>query len=444
MKTETIAADQFERKVIRKLQWRLIPFLFLLYVISFIDRVNIGFAALTMNRELAINSEQFGFVAGVFFFGYVLSGIPSNLMLHRFGARIWIAMILIVWGAVAMMMGLVHSVQQLYVLRFLLGLAEGGYFPGVALYLTYWFRQREQAQCIALFLTGLPASNIIGAPLSGWILDHIHWMHLSSWRWLLVLEAVPAILCGVATYFVLPSRPVEARFLNDEEQNWVRAELEREEKAKREAKPIGALQALAIPRVWHAGLLVFATNCGVYMLSFWMPQLIKSFSGQISNSLVGFLVMVPYAVGLLAMVAVSRSSDRRLERKFHAALPAVCAGTAMAILGAPHSVVVTIALLAVAIAGMCSVYGPAYSLPSELLAGPAVAAGLGLTSSIANTAGFVGPYAAGWISQRTGTLYGGLAAAGISLFVSATLALLLPKRRQAKEEPIPRFASGSV
>jgi ACS family tartrate transporter-like MFS transporter len=444
MKTGAIAADQLERKVIRKLQWRLIPFLFLLYVISFIDRVNIGFAALTMNKELAITSEQFGFVAGVFFFGYVLSGIPSNLMLHKFGARIWIAMILIVWGAVAMLMGLVHSVQQLYVLRFLLGLAEGGYFPGVALYLTYWFRQREQAQCIALFLTGLPASNIIGAPLSGWILDHIHWMHLSSWRWLLILEAVPAILCGAATYFVLPSRPAEAKFLSGDEQDWVKTELEREEKTKREAKPVGTLQALAIPRVWHAGLIVFATNCGVYMLSFWMPQLIKSFSGQISNSVVGFLVMVPYVAGLLAMVAVSRSSDRRLERKFHAALPAVCAGTAMAILGAPQSVVVTIALLAVAIAGMCSVYGPAYSLPSELLAGPAVAAGLGLTSSIANAAGFAGPYAAGWISQRTGSLYGGLAAAGISLFVSATLALLLPKRMQMKEQPVPRFADGSV
>ena len=173
MATEANAAGNFESRIIKKLQWRLIPFLFLLYVISFIDRVNIGFAALTMNKELAISSEQFGFVAGVFFFGYVLSGIPSNLMLHKFGARIWMALILVIWGALALLTGVVHSVQQLYVLRFLLGLAEGGYFPGVALYLTYWFRQREQAQCIALFLTGLPASNIIGAPLSGWILDHV-------------------------------------------------------------------------------------------------------------------------------------------------------------------------------------------------------------------------------------------------------------------------------
>ncbi len=418
-----------ESQIIRKIQWRLLPFLFLLYVISFIDRANIGFAALTMNKELGITSEQFGLVAGVFFFGYVLSGIPSNLMLHEFGARVWIAGILIVWGTLAMWMGLVHSVQQLYALRFLLGFAEGGYFPGVALYLTYWFRQREQAQCIALFLTGVPASSIIGAPLSGWILDRVHWMHWASWRWLLILEALPAIVFGIATYFVLPSRPAQAKFLNEGERDWVRKELESEEKAKRGAKPIGTLKALAIPRVWHSGLIVFSSNCGVYMLAFWMPQLIRTSLGNTSNSAIGFLVMIPYLVGLVTMVLVSRSSDKRFERKFHTAIPAALAGAALAFLGSPHSVLLTIALLSVAVAGMVSVYGPAYSLPSELLAGPAVAAGLGLTSSIANSAGFVGPYAAGWISQRTGSLYGGLAAAGISLFVCATLALLLPKKK---------------
>src|SRR5262249_28430970 len=271
--------------------WRLIPFLFLLYVISFIDRVNVSFAALTMNKELAITSEQFGWVASVFFFGYVLSGIPSNLMLHKLGARVWIALILVIWGIFALLMGFVHSVKELYVLRFLLGFAEGGYFPGVALYLTYWFRQREQAQCIALFLTGLPASNIIGSPLSGWILDHVHWMQWSSWRWLLVLEAIPAILCGIAAYFILPSRPAEARFLNETEKSWLEAALKEEEKRKRDAKPIGTLQALTIPRVWHAGLIVFSSNCGVYMLAFWTPLLIKSLSAQISNSLVGVLAM---------------------------------------------------------------------------------------------------------------------------------------------------------
>lgn len=421
-------ADGFARKTIRKLQWRLIPFLFLLYVISFVDRVNISFAALTMNKDLGITSEQFGIVAGVFFFGYVLSGIPSNLLLHKFGARVWITVILVVWGSFALLMGFVHSVRELYVLRFLLGLAEGGYFPGVALYLTYWFRQREQAQCIALFLTGVPASNIVGAPISGWILDHIRWMHWPSWRWLLVLEAIPAIIFGIATYFVLPSNPSEAKFLNADEREWVQRELERERTAKVAIKSLRSIQALGIWRVWHSGLLVFSSNCGLYLLAFWMPQLLKSFSGQLSNSAIGYLVMIPHIAGLIVMVGVSRSSDRRYERKFHLAIPALFAGTAMVLLGTPHSIAVTVALLAVSIAGMVSIYGPAYSLPNELLSGTAVAAGLGLASAIANSAGYVGPYAAGWISQRTGSLYGGLSAAGISLFVCATLALLLPKK----------------
>lgn len=428
MAAHSLTAEDFARRTIRKMQWRLIPFLFLLYVISFIDRVNISFAALTMNKDLGITSEQFGIVAGVFFFGYVLSGVPSNLLLHKFGARVWITAILVVWGVFALAMGFVHSVRELYILRFLLGLAEGGYFPGVALYLTYWFRQREQAQCIALFLTGVPASNIIGAPISGWMLDHIHWMRWPSWRWLLVLEAIPAVVFGISTYFVLPSKPAEARFLSDEEREWVRSELEAEKNAKVTVKPIGTLEALGIWRIWHSGLLVFSSNCGVYMLAFWTPQLIKSFSGQLSNSAIGYLVMIPHVFGLMVMVAVSRNSDRRFERRLHLAIPAAFAGTAMALLGTPHSIVVTIALLAVSIAGMVSVYGPAYSLPSELLSGSAVAAGLGLASAIANSAGYVGPYAAGWISQRTGSLYGGLSAAGISLFVCAMLALLLPKK----------------
>src|SRR5271170_2551509 len=281
--TAEAVAGNFESKVIRKLQWRLIPLLFLLYVVSFIDRVNIGFAALTMNKDLRISSEQFGLVAGVFFFGYILSGIPSNLMLHKIGARVWIPAILVIWGFLALMTGLAHSVQQLYMMRFLLGVAEGGYFPGVVLYLTYWFRQREQAQCIAMFLTGIPASNIIGAPLSGWILGHVHWMSWPSWRWLLILEAAPALVLGIATYFVLPSRPAEAKFLDGEERDWVQAELQREESKKREAKLIGTLQALRILRVWHVGIIVFATNCAMYMLTFWMPQLVKSFSGRLSN-----------------------------------------------------------------------------------------------------------------------------------------------------------------
>src|SRR2546421_12311668 len=237
--TEVIVANETvtavmpsEARIVRKLQMRIIPFVFLLYIISFLDRINIGFAALTMNKELAITSKQFGLVAGIFFFGYFLFEIPSNLLLHKLGARIWIARILITWGILATLTGLVNSVPQLYVVRFLLGLAEAGYFPGIALYLTYWFRQRHQAQAIALFLAGIPVTSILGAPVSGFILDHVHWLSISSWRWLLILEGIPAVVGGVLTYFLLSSRPAEAKFLSKEEKEWIEGGLAREEQEK--------------------------------------------------------------------------------------------------------------------------------------------------------------------------------------------------------------------
>jgi MFS transporter, ACS family, tartrate transporter len=415
-------------RTIQKVRMRIIPFVFLLYIISFLDRINIGFAALTMNKELAITSKQFGLVAGIFFFGYFLFEIPSNLLLHKLGARIWIARILITWGILAMLTGLVNSVQQLYAVRFLLGLAEAGYFPGIALYLTYWFRQRDQAQAIALFLAGIPVTSILGAPVSGFILDHVHWLSMSSWRWLLILEGIPAVVGGVLTYFLLPSRPAEARFLSKEEKGWIEAELASEERQKLASHKISAVQALMNRRIWHLGLIGFTLNTAMYGMNYWMPQLVRLLSSGISNSLIGLLLMTPHLVGLPVMVLVSWSSDRKRERRFHAAIPAICAGIALASLSATHSILATILLLSMAALGIYSVYGPFYSLPGDFLTGFAAASGIALVSSLANLGGFAGPYAIGWIKDQTGSLYGGLAVGGVSLFASATLMLLLPKR----------------
>jgi len=412
----------------QKIRFRILPFVFALFVVALIDRNNIGFAALTMNKELAITSQQFGFIFGIFFFGYFLFEIPSNLLLHRIGARVWIARILLTWGLVAMLTGFVHTVQQLYIARFLLGLAEAGYFPGIVLYLTYWFPQREQARAIALFLIGIPVTTIVGAPVSGLILDRVHWVGVSNWRWLLILEGAPAIVCGVLTYFLLPGRPQEAKFLTAEEKEWIQAELGGEEQQKFMQRSYSVLQALASGRVWVLVLIYFGMTVALYAMNSWAPQLVRSLSSLYSNSMIALLVTIPSLVGLVAMILVSRRSDRTLERRYHVAIPALVTGTALVLLGAAPSAFFSVALLCLLAAGVFSCLGPFWTLPSEFLTGYSAAAGIALINSVGNLGGFVGPAAIGFIGQRTGTLSAGLALSGIPMFLSAALVLLLPKQ----------------
>jgi ACS family tartrate transporter-like MFS transporter len=421
-----------EAGTIRKLRTRIVPFVFVLFVIAVLDRNNIGFAALTMNRELAITSQQYGFVAGIFFFGYFIFEIPSNLLLHKMGARVWIARILISWGLVAILTGFVRTSFHLYVLRFLLGAAEAGYFPGIMLYLTYWFRQRDLAHTVALFLTANAVANIVGAPLSGVILDHVHWFGVSSWRWLLILQGAPAILGGISTYFLLPSRPAEAEFLTTEEKDWITAELTREEQQKLARRRITAVQALAHSRVWHLTAIYFPALTGIYAMTFWMPQLIKALSSRYSNTTVGVLVMIPYLSALAVMTMVGRSSDRRLERRYHGAIPLIAAAIALVLLSTntASSVFVSVPLWCLVASGAYSFWGPFWSLPSEFLTGFSAAAGIALINCFGNLGGFVGPYAIGAISRKTGSFHGGLAFAGVSLLVSAVLLVALPRRTE--------------
>jgi len=412
---------------ISKIRRRILPLLFLLYIVAYLDRINIGFAAFTMNQELGITSAQFGFLTGIFFWGYFLFEIPSNLILHKMGARLWIARILVSWGAIAMLGGLVHSASQLYVARFLLGVAEAGFFPGIVLYLTYWFRQREQAQMVAWFLTGLPVATIVGAPLSGVILDHVHWLGTSSWRWLLILEGLPAIGCGFLAWFLLPSRPAEAPFLLPEEKQSLAEELQQEARSRSGNHQGTALHALKNPRVWHLACISFTYLIGLYAMSFWMPQAVKQLARGYSNTLLGIMIMVPHLVGVVAMMLVSRRSDRTLERRYHAAAPLIAGAVALMLLSTTNSVWVTLALWSVIAAGIYSFLGPFWSLPSEFLSGLSAAAGIALINSIGNLGGFVGPSAIGVLTKQAGGMYAGLRFVGFSLLMSAVLLLLLPK-----------------
>jgi MFS transporter, ACS family, tartrate transporter len=425
-----VVASPMEAALVKKLKIRLLPFLFVLFVLAFIDRINLGFAALKMNEELTITTQQFGFAAGIFFWGYFLFEIPSNLILHKIGARVWIARILITWGAITTLTGFVHSVHQLYVARFALGIAESGYFPGIVLYLGYWFRQREKAQAIALILIGVPVASILGGPISGFILDHARWLGLSSWRWLLILEGVPAATLAFLVPFLLPSKPGEAKFLTADEKAWIAEKLEREDRLKLAAKKqsISVARTLLNRRVWHVACIGFCHGFASYTFSFWLPQVMKSLFGGRSNTLVGIAVMIPSLLALVAMVVASRHSDRTLERRYHLAILSVLAGIAFLLLGVLRSPLFSVVLFSAVAVGNYSFLPIFFSLPGEFLTGSSAAAGIALVTSVTNLGGFAGPFTVGLIHQRTGSFYPGLICAGIFFLVSASLAFVLPKR----------------
>ncbi len=423
-----IRSSAIETATIRKLRIRVLPFLFALYVVALIDRINLGFAALTMNRDLAISSQQFGLAAGIFFWGYFLFEIPSNLILHRIGARVWIARILITWGAVATLTGFVQSADQLYIARFMLGLAEAGYWPGIVLYLGYWFRQREKARALALILVGIPLASVLGAPISGFILDHIHWFGLSSWRWLLILEGLPAVTCAYLAKLLLPNGPHEASFLTIEEKAWITEQLELEERQKTGAQSLSVIQTLINSGVWHLACVGFASGFGAYTFSFWLPQMMRSLLAGQSNTMVGLVVMIPNLLGLIAMVVVSCHSDRTLERRYHMAASVALAGIAMLLVGAARSPLLSVVLFSTVAIGAYSFLPVLMSTPAEFLTGFSAAAGIALVTAVSNFGGFVGPYTVGLIRQKTGNLYYGLICSGVSFLVSASLALFLPKR----------------
>lgn len=417
--------------VTRTVGRRLIPWLFILYVVAYLDRINIGFAALTMNHELGLTSAQFGLLSGIFFCGYFLFELPSNLILNRVGARRWIARILLTWGIVALATGFVTNAGQLYAARFALGIAEAGFFPGILLYLTFWFPSRELAQAVGSFMSAIPVASVIGAPLSGWILDYVHVLGLSGWRWVLILEAIPALIAGVLAWRWLPDGPKDARFLSEDARALLMDELRREAHAKSRALQLSLGRTLSDVRVLYLSLVAFLFLVALYTTAFWMPQSLKAASRDLSHTAVGWLTLIPHALGLLSMVLVSRSSRRRRERHVHAGIALLVAAGGFGLLGSVHTIYAYVLSWSLVTCGLYGFVGPFWAIPGQFLAGRAAAGALAFINSLGNLGGFVGVAAVGILASRTHDLVAGYGWVALSVLSCAGLMLFASKARYA-------------
>lgn len=399
---------------------RLIPFLFLLYIVAYLDRINVGFASLQMNQELGFSATTYGFGAGIFFISYVLFEIPSNVILARVGARLWIARIMISWGLVSSATMFVRNAEAFYLLRFLLGAAEAGFFPGIIFYLTRWFPARDRARTIAAFMTATLMAGVVGGPVSGALLSMNGVAGLAGWQWLFLLEGLPAIVLGFVVLAVMVERPADAQWLSPDERGALTRALERE--AVHADAPTTA-RALRRGRTWLLAIVYFTIPVTLYGIGFWLPQMLRSAAAGANDFAIGVLAAVPYACGAVAMVAVGRRSDRTAERRWHVLVPAVVSAAGLLLSPLGSGAVWTVATLSLAMAGLASMFGPFWALATASIQGPGAAAAIALVNSVGNTGGFVGPYLLGAINDRTHSFSGGLFAIAAMLVAGAALVL---------------------
>ncbi len=409
---------------IERVSRRLIPFLFLLYILNFLDRVNVGFAALEMNRDLGFGPAVYGLGAGIFFIGYCLFEVPSNLVLYRTGARIWIARIMVTWGLAASAMMFVRTPASFYTLRFLLGVAEAGFFPGIIFYLTYWYPARDRARAYAWFLAAIPVCGVIGGPVSGALLGLDGRLGLQGWQWLFLLEGIPSVVVGIAVLWLLPDRPSDARWLPQAEREWLEARLAAERPEHAEPHGESMRHTLRNPTVWWLGLGYFMLVVALYGFALWLPQLVKA-SGQFTNFEVGVITAIPYSVAAVGMVAMGRRSDRTGERHVHLAIPAIVGALGFVAVTRTDSTVLLVAALSLTAFGVLGWLGPFWALPTALLRERAAAGGIALINSMGAVGGFVGPYLIGTIKQRTGSFTPGLLVLAGFLLGAVVLVLTL-------------------
>ena len=420
-----------EERTMRKVTARLVPFLIVCYFVAYLDRVNVGFAGLTMRNDLGLSATAFGLASGIFFIAYFFFEVPSNLLLHRFGARKWIARIMFTWGVISGATAFITGEYGFYALRVLLGIAEAGFFPGIIFFLTLWFPAVYRARVVGWFMAAIPASSVIGAPISGLLLGLDGMAGLKGWQWMFIIEAVPALIMAVAVFVYLTDRPADARWLADDERQWLADRLRLEEQQRERAERLSVKQTLLDGRVLTLALVYFGAVATNYGVGAWLPQIIQGF-GALTKLQIGLITAIPYLVGTISMVLWSRHSDKVLERKWHVAIPLVVAALGIGASALLDDPVMKMAALSVAGFGVFSCLPVFWTLPAAFLSGAAAAAGIAIINALGNLSGFVGPFAMGWIKDATGSFSGGLLLIA-GLAVVAMIAVLSLRHNEALE-----------
>jgi D-galactonate transporter len=417
------------KRTYAKVFWRIVPFLMLCYVVAYLDRVNVGFAKLQMSQDLAFSETVFGLGAGIFFLGYFLFELPSNMLMHKIGARIWIARIMITWGILSACFVFVKTPTQFYVLRFLLGLAEAGFYPGVILYLTYWFPSHRRAKIVAVFMSAIPVSGIFGNPLSGWIMqsfaDH---KGLAGWQWMFLIEAIPAILVGIATILYLDNNIRSAKWLSEREKRLLEDEIAAQPQQAGDGKKHSLRAVFADKRMWWMSLIYFAFVTGQYGLTFWMPTFIKS-TGVSGAFNIGLLSAIPFLVAIVVMNVLGHSADKHRERRWHLIVPALAAAIGFSIAASfAGNTVVSIIALSLAAAGVLTCAPLFWSLPTAFMSGAAAAAGIAIINSIGNLAGFASPYMIGYLKDLTHSTATGMYVLAAMLVIGSIAVYFTPAK----------------
>ncbi len=427
-----MAASDLETRTTTRIAWRFIPFLGLCYFVAYLDRVNVGFAKLTMDADIGLSDTMFGFGAGVFFLAYFIFEVPSNLALDRVGARRWIARIMFSWGLISGAMAFIPDIAKatglsgehtFYALRILLGFAEAGFFPGIIFYLTLWFPSAYRARMIGYFMAAIPLSSALGSPVSAALMGLNGALGFKGWQWLFVAEAAPSLVLAIATYFYLTDRPADAHWLDNEARDWLTARLAAEEKVRARVSPASVLQSLYDPRVLAASLIYFGVVACLYGVGFWLPTIVKGFG--VTIAMTGWIAAIPYAIGFLGMILWGMSSDARHERLRHLSIALAMAAIgvgASAVLGDPLTKMIALTFGAVGVFAALPIF---WTLPTAILSGATAASGIAVINAIGNLSGYFGPFVVGWIKDATGSFAWGLAAIAACAAVALVIALIL-------------------